>query len=112
MERRLGHRLNHHTGVSLCTTGGRLSQAEIQDLSLSGAFVRTATPGPALSQIELAFPAGSTGKPAAVQAWVIRTASDGIGIEWAEFAPPPVSRLLFAHWAREAAEQARLQAPG
>ena len=107
MERRLGHRLDKHTKVGLRTSGQRVCEAEIRDLSLSGAFIRTTVPVCPSSKVELVFPASTAAKPAAVAAWVTRSESDGIGIEWIEFAPRPVSTLLFAHWTREAANQVR-----
>ena len=105
MERRLGHRLNNHTSVRLRMPRGEVADAEIRDLSLSGAFVLTDRPVRLAATVQLLFPPRVSGQTAAVAGWVTRTETGGIGIEWTDFAPRPVSELLFAHWTREATEQ-------
>lgn len=105
MERRLGHRLFNHTSVRVRTRGGEFVDAEIRDLSLSGAFVLSKVPVQLSDTVQLLFPPSGANHSAAVAARIARAESTGIGIEWTDFAPRPVSALLFAHWTREAARQ-------
>jgi hypothetical protein len=60
----------------------------MRDASLSGAFVNTRLQVPAWTNIELELVG------VRIAAFVVRVASDGIGIEWSEFAPRQIREVL------------------
>jgi hypothetical protein len=70
---------------------GRLS-----NLSVSGAFIRAEFQPRLMARIEVAIELAHRSRHDApiIAAYVARKGKDGIGIEWCEFAPPDVSRLL------------------
>jgi hypothetical protein len=109
MEHRVGSRLNINTVVCLQTSHGEVAKAEITDLSLSGAFVRTALVLPPSSPVRLTWPhqEGAGMRNVAIKAHVVRSADAGIGIEWNQFGPAPVKAFLSGYWMREAAERVR-----
>jgi len=92
MEHRWGERfpLDWHVrirGGPRLIGGGRL-----RDISVSGAFLVTeATPAP-LSPIEVEM-RGPDGRHV-LEAFVVRFADDGIGIEWSEVSPELVAILV------------------
>ena len=87
MEHRCGERVTLRAPVRLrragWDTGGMLT-----DASLSGGFVRTRLQAPVLSLIEMEL------FGAQVSAYVVRSNTRGLGLEWFEFAPGGVARLL------------------
>ena len=94
---RPGHRafMEHRWGErSLVRAAVRLHGAiwdaagYLRDASLSGAFVQTRLQVPAWTRVELSL-SGTR-----IAAFVVRVTPDGLGIEWCEFAPHPVRKLL------------------
>jgi hypothetical protein len=80
---------------------GRLS-----DLSVSGAFIRVDVDVRPLARIFVAIDLPHRPKRDApmIPAFVARKLKDGIGIEWCEFKPPAINRLLqssTAHYRRK-----------
>ena len=71
--------------------GGRLS-----NLSVSGGFIRAGVDWRLLTRVvvSIAMPQRAKHDAPDIPAYVARICEDGIGIEWCEFAPPDVNRLL------------------
>jgi hypothetical protein len=78
---------------------------------LSGALVRTQTRVPPMSRIVVQLDRSDrqhsrlhedreNASPQLVPAYVVREATDGIGIEWAEFSPPAIAAILASARAR------------
>jgi len=79
------------TGPPFSVRAGRLS-----NLSVSGAFIRSECPLRLMSRIQVAIeiPHLSRHEAPVVAAYVARKTKEGVGIEWCEFSPPDISRLL------------------
>lgn len=87
MEHRWGRRTSLWTTVTLRTNLGNTS-GRVRDASASGAFVETTSRVVAGSRVEIEF------RGAWISAHVVRTEAHGLGLEWHEFAPPPVVETL------------------
>jgi hypothetical protein len=87
MEHRCGERVTLRAPVRLRRAGWD-SSGVLTDASLSGGFVRTRLQAPVLSLIELEL-FGTR-----VSAYVVRSQSRGLALEWFEFAPAGIARLL------------------
>ena len=87
---------------------GRLS-----NLSVSGAFIRAEVDVRPLSRIVVAIELPHRPKSDApmIPAFVARKLKDGIGIEWCEFKPPAINRILQSSTARHYRHR-RAGAPG
>ncbi len=74
----------------------------LASLSVSGAFIRGDYDLRPLARVLVAIdlPPWSTPDAATLAAFVARRYKDGIGIEWCEFAPPHVGKLLQSVTAR------------
>lgn len=96
MEHRWGKRSALDIGIRLHLRSGDLDTARMTNASLSGAFVTTTRRLPAFTRVVVEIPAASVsrGAPRRVPAYVVRTAPDGLGLEWQEFAPPAITSLL------------------
>jgi hypothetical protein len=96
MEHRWGKRSTLDLGVRLPLGSGAVDTGRIANASLSGAFLRTTRRLPAFTRVVVEFEGGSSRQsaPRCVPAYVVRTAPDGLGLEWYEFAPPAVAALL------------------
>ena len=87
MEHRWGERMPARATVRVhCAKWDAAGQ--IRDASLSGAFVHTRLQVAAWTHVEVEL------SGARIAAFVVRVATDGLGIEWSEFAPRPVRDLL------------------
>jgi hypothetical protein len=102
MEHRWGERVGvdipvRITGHPFTVRAGRLS-----NLSVSGAFIRADVEVRLLSRIFVAIELPRRPKRDAplIPAFVARKLKDGIGIEWCEFKPPAINRLLQSSTAR------------
>lgn len=106
MEHRWGNRVPLNALVRLATVQGE-HLARLCNLSLSGAFLETRQPLPHLTQltVELTISPEEAARKASIGAHVVRTTADGIGIEWSELAPPPVTLILSRTF--DSAESAR-----
>ena len=99
MEHRWGQRSNVQAAVRLRMAGGAATNGYLQNLSVSGAFVRTRSLAPLGALLELEIPLGtSPGQQlASARAYVARRTPQGIGIEWCDLAPPMALALLGEH---------------
>ncbi len=97
IEHRWGERLHGEfpTVITAAAGSGVARGGIIGNLSLSGALIKTlfGCRRHALIEVKIKMPAGVVGD-AILVAHVIRTSSDGLGIEWAEFAPQMLRRFL------------------
>jgi hypothetical protein len=99
----LGNRLEHRWGdrvrvnIPVRVEANELTAANgcMQDLSLSGAFVKSESDLRlnTLIEVSIAMPPPST-RTAVIKALVSRKFDDGVGIEWYEFAPNIIRALL------------------
>ena len=94
-EHRWGERVRVDIPVRVMTAGQDTASCRINNLSLSGALLR--------SDHDLAFPllidvhidsSDQPGTAFVVKARVSRKLIHGVGIEWCDFAPPAVKALL------------------
>jgi hypothetical protein len=96
MEHRWGHRVDLQIPMLAELGAHSPVRAHTVNVSLSGAFLRTAIvavrPVPCFVEFELA--GIQPNERHRILAHVVRQTQDGVGIEWAEFAPRVV-RLLF-----------------
>ena len=67
----------------------------LRDASVSGAFFSTAAQMPLLASVHVQL--GAQSQTPGVEAYVIRRATDGIGLEWVDLAPTVIVRLLARH---------------
>jgi hypothetical protein len=97
--------------VKLYLTSGTVVAGRIANASLSGALVRTQTRVTAMSRLVVELDRSDRqhsglhadrGDASAqlVSAYVVREATDSIGIEWAEFSPPAIAAILSSARAR------------
>lgn len=96
MEHRWGRRISLEVPVRLILEAGEPLIGRIENVSISGAFVRTARSVPvwARLEVELGRPCEPGGDPECIIAHVIRRTKEGVGIEWHELAPRAVRALL------------------
>ena len=96
MEHRWGRRVIVKVPVRLITESGEPATGQTENLSISGAFIRTAHLVPLWSRLEVEFPHadGLTEEPERIGAHVTRRTREGLGIEWYELAPHTVRTLL------------------
>jgi len=96
MEHRWGQRIGVDLPVKVTAQAFSTRTGRLENLSVSGAFIRSDFELRLLSRISVAIelPQRSKHDAPTVDAYVARKYKDGIGIEWCHFAPPEVSRLL------------------
>lgn len=96
MEHRWGERVAMRSPVELSGGSRPPIFGTIQNVSASGAFVRThgarLARGPV--EVRLARRAAGRGRTARIAGYIVRETGDGVGIEWRRFAPSPVRELL------------------
>jgi hypothetical protein len=107
MEHRWGQRVDCQIAVVVEAMGHGRLKAQIRNLSLTGAFLEIST--------EIGLPPSVCvrfGPPSAtpyhrhrICAYVVRQTHEGIGLEWADFAP----RLIRLHFALPSANLTRLK---
>jgi hypothetical protein len=95
MEHRWGHRRPCRARVCISAGTGVAGTARVRDVSVSGAFLETALPLPLFAQIAVAV-LQDDGAQHRLEftAAVVRTAPDGVGIEWCEPVTGSICRLL------------------
>jgi hypothetical protein len=87
MEHRWGERFPVRAAVRLhCAKWD--AAGYLKDASLSGAFVHTRLLVAPWTQVEIAL------LGVRIEAYVVRVTADGLGVEWAEFAPSAIRKLL------------------
>lgn len=95
MEHRWGGRSKLNIPVQVDCGSRGTALGVMRDASASGAFLCTAAQLPLLANVHVEF-VTKRGEHHAVEAQVVRRASDGFGLEWMELAPPGVIDLLSA----------------
>lgn len=93
MEHRWGWRLRVDLTARVGDAAGEMKSARLRDVSVSGAFLETAARPPTYGCIDVQFKT-HRGETRAIAAHVVRTTSEGIAVEWEEFAPTHVARLM------------------
>ena len=95
MEHRWGERVTVRMTVELAC-GSSSVTGYLENVSSSGAFVRTGGRGPPRGPVEVILQEVATARRNAVRlpAYVVRETEAGVGIEWCEFAPRVVRELL------------------
>lgn len=96
MEHRWGERVPVRQSVELACGSSPPVAGSLENVSSSGAFVRTAGRGPPRGPVEVVLQeADSTRRHSVrVPAYVVRESEGGVGIEWCEFAPRAVRELI------------------
>lgn len=96
MEHRWGRRIVVRVPVRLIIESGEPATGQTENLSISGAFIRTARLVPLWTRLEVEFAHadGLTEGPERITAHVTRRTREGVGIEWYELAPHSVRTLL------------------
>ena len=96
MEHRLGIRIPLSLLVRLDQQGETAALGRMLNVSLSGAYVATLRDYQLLSRIDIVCGWFSAPRPDvfAIAAYVVRKAGGGVAIEWCEFAPPAIRRLV------------------
>lgn len=112
MEHRWGERIDLDLQVRLDARPGALATGQLRNVSLSGAYVRTAARIPPLTRLylELERQCRSRGEPNRIPAYVSRADGQGVALEWCEFAPAAIHGLL-ADAAVRNAESGSVTAP-
>ena len=102
MEHRWGRRVSIDAAVRIqWPLGGRaaaITAGRLRDLSVSGAFLETDQRIPALARVSVKLAVAAQGRVQTyvISGFVMRRDERGIGVEWAELAPPGVGALLQA----------------
>jgi len=97
MERRWGNRVELDENVTVMRDGELVGVARLQELSLSGAFLRAKWRLPLLARVHVEVPrirGERRSRDTMVEAFVARQSDDGMGLEWCEFAPPGVAAIM------------------
>ena len=102
MEHRWGHRVGVDLPVRITGNPFSVQAGRLINLSVSGAFIRTGAELRKLSRVSIviANPSMVRCQAPTLCAYVARNLGDGLGIEWCEFAPPEVTRMLQSLTAR------------
>lgn len=95
IEHRWGGRIACHAHVQLSAENDLSGDGRMQDVSMSGAFIETKLPLPLYSQAEIRIvnEDGSLREPT-IRVTVVRTESNGVGVEWRETVEGPVCPAL------------------
>jgi len=97
MEHRWGRRVPTDIVVRLDGRSSFLAEGRLRDASLSGGYVEGVPSVPLLTCIQVELEWGqrrNRREPHRVRAHVVRSDSSGLGLEWAEFAPDAIRKLL------------------
>jgi hypothetical protein len=114
MEHRWGERIGVDIPVRITGQPFTVRTGRLSNLSVSGAFILVDVDLRLLSRIVVAIELPQRPKYEAplIPALVARKRKDGIGIEWCEFKPPAINRLLRSFTARHYRRQRDRRAPG
>jgi hypothetical protein len=91
MEHRWGRRVSLQVPVRLGMGTRPIGEGRIENVSLSGALVRTPAQIPLWARVDVAL---SRAHDTSICAQVVREAPNGIALEWCEYAPPVIGELL------------------
>lgn len=96
MEHRWGERVLVRQSVELTCGSAAAVAGSLENVSSSGAFVRTEGRGPPRGPVEVILRSGDSRRRHSerVPAYVVRETASGVGIEWCEFAPRAVRELM------------------
>ena len=95
MEHRWGQRAACRVFVRLSAGASMGVAGRLRDVSTSGAFIETGCKPPLFSRIELkVHPIDPAGREITVTASVVRTARDGVGVEWFDMPDGSVCTML------------------
>lgn len=96
MERRWGPRIEVDLPVRLAVSQGRVVDARMRNASISGALIECSEELPMFTPLRIEIPARGTQIPKAFQvtARVVRAEHPWIGVEWREFEPQAIERML------------------
>src|SRR6185312_922024 len=96
MEHRWGERVAVSVSVELSCGASPPVAGSLENVSSSGAFVRTAGRRPPRGPIDVIFAQRDADRRRSVRvaAYVVRETHVGVGVEWCEFAPRPVRELM------------------
>lgn len=96
MEHRWGERFALHLTVELSCYPLPPVAGSLENVSASGAFVRTIGRGPPRGPVEVMLLRRGSERAQRVRlpAYVVRETETGVGIEWCEFAPRDVRELI------------------
>ncbi len=98
MEHRWGDRRQVILRVLLRHPDQRCAAGRLTNISLSGAYVQTRSEFTVFSRIEVAFDAARHGLarlgPMRLQGRIVRRGKSGMGIEWEEFSPEELGKIV------------------
>lgn len=96
MEHRWGERYAVRMTVELSCGSSAPVAGYLENVSSSGAFVRTEGRGPPRGPVEVILQDRGSARTRSVRlpAYVVRETKAGVGIEWCEFAPRAVRELM------------------
>lgn len=96
MEHRLGSRMRVRLPARLDAQGGTSAFGLLRNVSLSGAYLKVSGPFKPLMRVDVGFDCGCFADTEVIRvaAFVTRTDADGVAVEWCEFAPDAVARLM------------------
>src|SRR5579885_3013195 len=96
MEHRWGERVAVRETVELAHGPPPPVAGVLENVSVSGAFVRTDGRAPPRGPVEVILQQGGFGRRHSVRlpAYVVRSTESGVGIEWSEFAPRAIRELM------------------
>jgi PilZ domain len=92
MEHRWGERFRVSLTVTVRDSKGWTAVARLRDVSISGAFLECRHAFDPAQWVTVNFGHGARAVP--VAGFIARVTRDGLGLEWAEFAPEVVTDLL------------------
>jgi PilZ domain len=96
MEHRWGERFAVRMTVELSSGSSPPVAGSLENVSASGAFVRTAERGPPRGPVAVTLRQEISDRLRSVRlpAYVVRETDSGVGIEWCQFAPRAVRELM------------------
>jgi len=114
MEHRWGERVAVDIPVRITGHPFTIRMGRLSNLSVSGAFILADVDVRPLSRIlvSIELPRRPKREAPSIPAFVARKLKDGIGIEWCEFKPPAINRLLQSSAARHYRRKGDGRPPG
>jgi hypothetical protein len=108
VEHRWGERQHARISARLVCRPSAIGVGLVENLSVSGAYIRTGLVLAINTRVDVELDSSAFADSTAVTlpAIVTRSSTDGLGVEWREFAPSPVTTLLGA-LPREPARQSQ-----
>src|SRR5262245_32161516 len=94
LEHRWGARSRLDIPVQIDCGSGVTVLGVVRDASVSGCFVTTAVPLPAMTIMALVPMTARCRPRGGVEAYVVRRTAEGAGLEWCDIAPPSIVELL------------------